>query len=36
MELQKETFGVIGNELSIINTTQNEENFTMILDRNDK
>ena len=34
MELQKTCFG---DELSMINSTQNEEeNFTMILDRNEK
>ena len=33
MELQKTCFG---DELSIINSTQNEENFSTILDRNEK
>ena len=33
MELQKTCFG---DELSMINTTSHEENFTIILDRNEK
>ena len=33
MELQKTCFG---DELSMISTTQQDENFTMILDRNEK
>ena len=33
MELQKATFG---DDLSMINTTQNEENFSLVLDRYNK